>query len=197
MGDMTRATGVGRGATPCPADCTCAKHGKSRVVDWNDPEAVRAYKREKAAEKYAADPEPARESARRWRERNPGRRGRLRDTAAELKWMYGLTPERWREMFVAQGGCCYLCGEPLDTERKHGINIDHDHACCRSRRSCGSCVRGLACHGCNSGIGNFGDDPERLRRVADNLEMANRRLRSPAPYGADKAGSNAPAGMDE
>lgn len=42
-----------------------------------------------------------------------------------------------------------------------------------------SAIRGLACHGCNTGIGAFGDDPERMRRVADRLEMANRRLRDP------------------
>jgi len=181
---------------PCPADCTCAKHGKSRVIDWNDPEARKAYNRQKAAERYAIDPEPAKEAARKWREANPGRRGRLRNEAADLLYMYGITPERWQEMFTAQGGCCYLCSEPLDTERKHGINIDHDHACCRGRRSCGTCVRGLACHGCNAGIGNFGDDPERMRRVADNLEMANRRLRDTRPIRANQAGSNAPAGTE-
>lgn len=197
---MTKATGAGRGASPCPADCTCARHGKSRVIDWDNPEARRAYNRQKAAERYAADPEPAKEAARKWREANPGRRGRLRNEAADLKYMYGITPRQWQEMFDAQAGCCYLCGEPLDTEAKSrgvGISIDHDHSCCRGRRSCGSCIRGLACMPCNAGIGNFGDDPGRMRRVADNLEMANRRLHSPAPAGGTLIrGSNAPRGQE-
>ena len=50
--------------------------------------------------------------------------------------------------------------------------------CCRGERSCGTCIRGLACQRCNYGISQFGDDPERMRRVADNLEMANRALRA-------------------
>ena len=37
----------------------------------------------------------------------------------------------------------------------------------------------------------------RFRGVYVKPGAANRQLRSPAPYGADKAGSNAPAGMDQ
>ena len=162
----------------CEPGCTCGRHSRVPVIDWNDPEARRAYNREKARERYAADPEPLREAARQWRAANPGRNGRPRDMAAEHKWRYGLAAGRVAQMALEQNGLCYLCGEPLNFDKPHGVNIDHDHACCRGKRSCGTCVRGLACHGCNSGIGAFGDDPERMRRVADNLEMANRRLRS-------------------
>jgi Recombination endonuclease VII len=148
------------------------------VIDWNDPEARKAYNRAKAADAYAADPEMFRERARQRRAANPGRNGRPRDLAAERAWRYGLTAGRVAQMAAEQEGLCYLCCEPLNFDKPHGVNIDHDHNCCRGKRSCGTCVRGLACHGCNSGIGNFGDDPERMRRVADNLEMANRRLRT-------------------
>jgi Recombination endonuclease VII len=201
MGDMTKATGVGRGATSCPAGCTCAKHGKSRVIDWDDPEAVRAYKRQQAAEKYEADPGPGKEAARRWRERNPGYRATRKTvlgsmSAADLKWMYGLTPDRVADLAVEQDNACYLCGEPLDWDNPRKIHVDHDHSCCRGRRSCGTCVRGLACHPCNTAIGLLGDDPERMRRVADNLEMAHRRLRETRPIRANQAGSNAPAGEE-
>jgi hypothetical protein len=85
---------------------------------------------------------------------------------------YGLTAVRFAEIFEAQGGCCYLCGEPLDLETKRGMHVDHDHSCCRGAASCGDCVRGFACMLCNNGIGAFGDDPERMRRVADQLEAA-------------------------
>lgn len=182
----------GMGSVKCAPGCDCNKHSRGSAIDWNDPEARKAYNREKAAERYATNPEPGREAARKWRAANPGRRGRLRNEAADLLYMYGLTPQRWQEMLTAQGGGCYLCGEPLDLEAARGINVDHDHSCCRGRRSCGTCVRGLACHGCNAGIGNFGDDPERMRRVADNLEMANRRLRETRPIRANQTGSNAP-----
>ena len=84
-------------------------------------------------------------------------------------------------MFAAQAGCCYLCGEPLEGRATH---IDHDRSCCRGNKSCGTCIRGLACQLCNQGVGQFRDDPDRMRRVADNLEMATRRLRDDRPGAA-------------
>ena len=175
----------------CEPGCTCARHsrsgnrghaGRGRQIDWNDPEVVKAYKREKAREKYAADPEPHREAARRYRVANPGFRGK-RDPEWRQK-LYGVSLERLTAMLAAQDGGCYLCGEPLDVTAPRGVHVDHDHNCCRGSGSCGTCVRGLACENCNVGIGRFGDDPDRMRRVADNLEMANRRLRSQQPVQA-------------
>lgn len=171
-------SGQPRERARCEPGCTCGRHRRTSVIDWNDPDARKAYNRKKAAESYAASPESYRAASKRWRERNPGRRGRMRDEKAELKWRYGITPDQWQEFFDTQNGLCYLCDEPLNIETRHGINVDHDHSCCRGKRSCGSCIRGLACHPCNTGIGAFGDDPDRMRRVADNLELANRRVRN-------------------
>lgn len=66
-----------------------------------------------------------------------------------------------------QDGKCYLCGDPLPSNRHAAI--EHDHTCCPPRRSCPYCRRGLACAPCNTIIGLAGDDPERLRRIAANL----------------------------
>jgi hypothetical protein len=118
----------------------------------------RRYEQERYRDQVARDPEN-----RRW---------------MHMKHRYGLDQDGFAGLAEVQGGCCYLCGEPLDLDNPTKIHVDHDHLCCRGKRSCGQCVRGLACDPCNRGIGHFGDDPERMRRAADNLEMANRQLRS-------------------
>jgi Recombination endonuclease VII len=108
---------------------------------------------------------------------------RVREDPQYSRWThirhrYGLDRDGYAALLAAQDACCYLCGEPLDLDNLRTIHVDHDHSCCRGNRSCGHCIRGLACEPCNKGIGAFGDDPERMRRVADNLEMANRQARA-------------------
>ncbi len=156
----------------CEDGCQCGKHSRSgnhghgsqkiTLVDWSDPEARKAYNRAKAREAYAAD--PAKFKGRTYRN--------------HLRVTYGLTPEKFQDLLTEQGGNCYLCEEPLDTTpQNRGVYVDHDHTCCPGKKSCGKCVRGLACHQCNTGIGMFGDDPELIRTVAQNLREANNRLR--------------------
>jgi len=77
----------------------------------------------------------------------------------------------WAALWNAQNGQCYLCGEPLGT-RWQDVAIEHDHRCCPLRHSCRACRRGLACTGCNVAVGGAQDDPDRLRRIAANLESA-------------------------
>lgn len=77
-------------------------------------------------------------------------------------------------MWLEQAGRCYLCGDEMN--RNQAV-IDHDHNCCPPTRSCSACRRGLACHRCNRLIGQFGDDPEQMRRMADNLESRARAAR--------------------
>lgn len=76
-----------------------------------------------------------------------------------LRYSYGLTPEQYDAMVIAQGGVCAACGED-PTPR--GLVVDHDHACCPGDRSCGRCVRQLLCHHCNTLEGQLRD----TRRVA-------------------------------
>ena len=122
---------------------------------------------EKRRQQRAADPEKARERDR--------ARNRKSDPAAKARDAHGRWIEEDRAaMWAAQDGKCYLCGDMMIPEKE---DIDHDHSCCPRGKSCRVCRRGLAHHRCNVIIGWAQDDPTRLRRIADNLEVAQRAFR--------------------
>lgn len=79
---------------------------------------------------------------------------------------FGLTPDQYLEMFEAQNGACAICERPervVDSRngRLKAMAVDYDHKT--------GAVRGLLCQNCNKGIGNLGDDPERLIAAAAYL----------------------------
>lgn len=81
---------------------------------------------------------------------------------------FGITPEQYTQMLEAQGGVCAICCQPERGRAKNGrikkLAVDHDHET--------GAVRGLLCANCNKGIGNLGDDPERLMAAAAYLIAA-------------------------
>lgn len=81
---------------------------------------------------------------------------------------HGVTLDQYDALLAAQGGGCAICGSTNPRGRGR-FHVDHDHACCPGKKSCGSCVRGLLCGNCNPGLGAFGDDPDRLLAAAAYL----------------------------
>ena len=81
-----------------------------------------------------------------------------------IEWQYGLTPPQYDEMLRSQGGTCALCDRP-EPGGKGAFHVDHDHACCPGKKTCGECVRGLLCTKCNAAIGFFEDNPELMRKA--------------------------------
>lgn len=77
------------------------------------------------------------------------------DRRRRLKAIYRITLENYESMLAAQGGGCAVCGA---TEPGGGkgpfFHVDHDHETGK--------VRGLLCQGCNTGIGNFREDVDRM-----------------------------------
>ena len=66
---------------------------------------------------------------------------------------YGMNQEDYDELLVKQAGTCAICkGLPKQGSR---LVVDHDHKCCPSHNSCGSCVRGLLCTPCNVWLGQY------------------------------------------
>jgi hypothetical protein len=147
------------------------EEGRERRRRWRAENLDRA--REVSRRWYAANPEKGREHQRRWAAANPDhqRQWRAANPAYDRDYM-----RRWRhgnmeQLDGIQEKSCYLCGDPLPDDRARW-RVDHDHRCCPPGKSCQYCRRGLACHQCNVLIGLALDDPERLRRIAGNLEAA-------------------------
>ena len=127
----------------------------------NATEARRAYHQRWQAEN--------REHVKAYRERHR-ERDRLVNAARNLR-RHGITPDAYARLLASQDNGCAICGKPetvFPSGRVRRLDIDHDHACCPGDASCGSCVRGLLCNGCNRGL--FGFDPIRLRAAADYFE---------------------------
>ena len=78
---------------------------------------------------------------------------------------HGLSDTEFESMKSRYDGRCWACKE------RDASHIDHDHTCCPGKTSCGKCVRGLLCIGCNVGIGMLGDSVDRLQRAMLYLEM--------------------------
>lgn len=117
-------------------------------------------------------------------ERDRRHRERNRDmlSAAGMRKRHGPLIEDWfAETWQAQDGRCYLCADALNPRQ---VVVDHDHRHCPPKESCAICRRGLCCQLCNTLIGQAGDDPARLSRIASNLAAAlaivNERL-TPVP----------------
>lgn len=82
---------------------------------------------------------------------------------------YGLTARQIDNMIALQGGLCAICDEAISRAR---CAIDHDHACCSGLSTCGTCVRGVLCRACNSGLGLFNDNINSIARALEYLTKA-------------------------
>lgn len=78
------------------------------------------------------------------------------DTATRAR-RYGITVEQYREMHDKQAGACAICGTAAKV-----LHIDHCH-------STGQ-VRGLLCQMCNTGLGQFQDNVQRMLAAVAYLQ---------------------------
>lgn len=73
-----------------------------------------------------------------------------------LRAKFSINLRDYEALCAAQGGCCAICGgTPSDRSRR--LAIDHDHNT--------GAIRALLCHHCNTGLGNFRDEIERLEQA--------------------------------
>jgi hypothetical protein len=139
--------------------------------------------RAKAREKYAKNREQMLARNRAYREANPGKVKESKKREYEknkARYLAGNKARYDRKAYVArnrraqgmifapgqteesmlsgQNGVCALCPREISLDVPRSLHVDHCHETGR--------VRGLLCHKCNPGLGQFEDDPERLERAA-------------------------------
>ena len=119
------------------------------------------------------------EKLKRWREKNPEKFKAQYDRANKkkkeqqyyqenkevifdnyLKRTYGTNLEHYNNLSEEQGGVCAICNQECVSGRR--LAVDHNH-------DTGE-VRGLLCCMCNRGLGNLGDNIDRLRAAVLYLE---------------------------
>lgn len=76
-----------------------------------------------------------------------------------MEWLY--TQQEWHGLTVQQardfrrGKVCAICGSPDQ------LVVDHDHATKK--------IRDVLCRRCNTGLGNFKEDPDLLALACEYL----------------------------
>ena len=78
-----------------------------------------------------------------------------------LKYKYGITQADYDIMYKNQEGKCAICGS-----KKKNLHVDHDHKT--------NGVRGLLCHHCNHGLGNFMDNIKSMKNAIFYLDNGGR-----------------------
>lgn len=78
-----------------------------------------------------------------------------------LKSKYGLTLDDYDRLVEEQNGQCAICGTDKPNCHHKRFVVDHNHKTGE--------VRGLLCSTCNTGLGNFFDNPQILLSAAKYL----------------------------
>jgi hypothetical protein len=104
-----------------------------------------------------------------WLANNPDKAAAIKERGAAWRKRYelrrraqrnGLDPDVIEKYYSDHDGRCEICGDKPD-EGQRDLNMDHDHA--------SGAFRGMLCDNCNSGLGRFKDDPERLKSAIQYL----------------------------
>jgi hypothetical protein len=83
-----------------------------------------------------------------WQEANPEKTKEIRRFAT-IKIKYKIDRKQWSALFEGQGRKCAICG--IDETKIKGFwTTDHCHTSNK--------VRGILCHKCNAGLGQFNDE---------------------------------------
>jgi hypothetical protein len=79
----------------------------------------------------------------------------------QLRRYYKMSLAEYEDILLSQGGGCAICGK---AESLRAMPVDHDHTTNK--------FRGILCHWCNKGLGQFFDNPETLVKAAEYLKKS-------------------------
>lgn len=127
--------------------CTAARQAAHYAAHREERVAYRAAHREQIAATAAAYRSTRREEI----------------AASRREQRYGIPPGEWDAMLATQGSGCAICGT-TEPGGRGAWHTDHDHK--------SGTVRGILCHHCNTGLGYFGDDSDRLIAASEYLAQA-------------------------
>lgn len=110
---------------------------------------------------------------REWRKANPEeakRQGRARYRRnkrgarnTQLQIHFGITLPQYEALAAQQNHQCAIC-DATKAGGRGAWHVDHDHSTKK--------IRGLLCHHCNVGLGNFRDNVRVLLRAVDYLRRS-------------------------
>jgi len=142
----------------------------------------RAKDRERTAKYRSENPDKIKEAQKRSYDRlksDPDRIKKLREwqkqyreknrkalSDGERKRRFGITPEKYAELFKSQNGTCAICKNPETATRLgkvKALSVDHCHK--------SGVIRGLLCSDCNTGIGKLKDDISVLQSAIQYLSI--------------------------
>lgn len=150
--------------------CSFCKQPKLPDAFCTDPEKrngkasmCRDCHNQRRRESYRNNPK-TKEVLARYRKQYPERRReyrrndyRLNVRPRRLAERFNITVEEYDALFELQGGVCAICRLTSNI----ALAVDHCHQTGR--------VRGLLCNSCNLALGNFKDDPLRLKSALNYL----------------------------
>jgi hypothetical protein len=158
------AVGLPAGEKTCPK-CDAVKPLDDFPIAWGKPNGRHSY----CKTCY-------REYDRTWIERHPevraayGIRWRTANRLTERLKPYPLDVDAYLALLESQHYACAICFDAPDDP--YTLQVDHCHET--------GAVRGLLCPNCNSALGRLGEDPERIRRAADYVEVARAMTTAPS-----------------
>lgn len=87
-------------------------------------------------------------------------------------YRHSMSKVEYDRLLASQCDKCAICSIKL---KDGDMALDHDHKCCDTKRTCGKCIRGILCGGCNRGIGHFKESIDSLRMAIIYLEKHKNR----------------------